>query len=63
MPEGRGVLADKIVSYQSQIKSNPSSWIDYYNLGVALDQQGDLAGAIAEVFGLLKLEQFVRSNR
>ncbi|MEH1947418.1 MAG: tetratricopeptide repeat protein [Nostoc sp.] len=47
LPEGLGVLAEKIASYQSEIKSNPSSWKGYYNLGVALDQQGDLAGAIA----------------
>lgn len=47
LPEGRGVLADKIASIRNEIKNNPSSWELHYNLGVALDQQGNLTGAIA----------------
>jgi Flp pilus assembly protein TadD len=47
LPEGRGTLADKIAYYQSEIKNHPSSWELHYNLGIALDQQGDSPGAIA----------------
>jgi Flp pilus assembly protein TadD len=47
LPEGRGVLADKITFYQSAITNHPDSCELHYNLGVALDQQGDVTGAIA----------------
>ena len=47
LPEGRGVLGEKIADYQRQIANDPNSWSAHYNLGVALDERGDLAGAIA----------------
>lgn len=46
LPEGRGVLTEKIANYQKEIANKPSSWVAHYNLGVALDEQGDLQGAI-----------------
>ena len=47
LPGGRGVLAEKIAELQQQVDDHPNQWMPRYNLGIALDEQGDLEGAIA----------------
>jgi Flp pilus assembly protein TadD len=55
LPEGHGVLSEKITSYRNEVKNRPYSWEAHYNLGVALDQQGDLVNAIASYRETIRL--------
>lgn len=50
-----GVYRDLITLYTATLTKNPGCWMAHYNLGIALNNQGDTDGAIAQYQKALEL--------